>query len=930
MPSEPVVSPQKAPFEKYLPVVTLYDKRQAPAHGPLSLELLSERAWRESAAWPGKRSGLRLMELSSEAWQNEDMLPGQMPFKPRCLMLDYDLIFRDAGAEKWIRPPSEAQAVELEKSRAGYEATVAELEKLKAEKEADGKTLEDEQNRQLAGAREMILQLQDDAGGYARTFNDLFECNADGLKYGLSVPNIPVAFISKETLGQDPAVTLRILREQPVEGQDARHDLIFKFSNGKTQYALVFRRESSVEWWHYKNMSGSRRAALEAQLAAVEDTGRLTGADNEAIAQWRGEIDAVKETARLDGRTGKNLTDEEKLQIAALKENIRVRKDAKSGGLSGENERKKADLENKIFYDKQPVNLQEDTKSFYNRIFDVTIMFHRKGFVSLRMDKNPPFFWENKAISKLRGFNQMLPKDSRILIEANGGAWGVCVGRPRFKKLGQLWTQDIAPGFTISGDEARWLFDCEFIATEIDESGKFTGIGTYGQKVVAKCVQIVEEKSAADNRASGQSSGGVEKPARYQLQIEMTPDESGVYSPEVYFINFHVLAGEVAPRSETRWSSLPSGNRFYRHRGEDVQTSEEIAGGMVINASIHDPRGDNAVPLDIAGRECDLKLIRMSDGTEYSLLETGVAKRVERHTQNAITLLGGLLGLRQKMSSKISLTALGLDEVLNQPIGYVIYGNTKYPNDFLRELCRNAGLRPSEYSGIPAGNIGIKKLKPPAAGEPPDILPARQARFWEYMQHVVRKYCYGWRLAARAEGLVLEPDVFRDKTAFHYQTTLPASDPFAVRALHHYQDLEEFFTSATFTGAKNPQTGKRWSATKTIPEATDKEFEGISLFYVGTPRPYVAETDDGLASFEDCALAVRRFMRHYGLPPWYFEWDCAYNGELRPGDILKLNDVLVLAENVRRASINIASGTAPTMSVTARVYADIPIGVATV
>ena len=70
--------------------------------------------------------------------------------------------------------------------------------------------------------------------------------------------------------------------------------------------------------------------------------------------------------------------------------------------------------------------------------------------------------------------------------------------------------------------------------------------------------------------------------------------------------------------------------------------------------------------------------------------------------------------------------------------------------------------------GIAAGNIGIARLKPPAAGEPPDIVPHTGARYWEYMQSVVKKHCPGWKLVSRNIGLVLEEDIYRDRTQeFH-------------------------------------------------------------------------------------------------------------------------------------------------------------------
>jgi hypothetical protein len=928
--SSAIVSPRMASFEKFLPVVELYDKRKPPAHPPYSLELLSERAFRESKTWPGKNANLRLLELSKEEWKNFDALPGQAPFKPRLLMLDYEAIFRPSGADKWLRYINENDAdasgkdkyaKEAESAALAYQKTVDELEKKSRELAVQGKSLSEEENRQLTGAQKILETVESSGGLFLKTFaSGSLHKNVEHAVYQLALPNIPVDFMHLETLGADRAVTIRFLWSQPVAEQ-SNHQLAFKFSGGQTQYALVFTEGNSVQWWHYRNMTGKAREKLEHELEETRDRERLTGEDLTNIEGWKEEIKTIERQAQFEGRSTSKLTDDEKQRIKELKDNIDTLTDYKQG-QTPENAKKIADLEKKLFYDQVPVNLQEDSKNFYNKPVEVTVIFHRRGFVSIRMDKNEPFVWRNNAIAKLRGFNTMLPKNARILIHSTGGAWGVCIGRPRFKKLGQLWTSDITLDYAITGSEVRWLFDCEFMESEVDDEGTFTGIGPYGQKVIAKCVQVVEGKTAAEN-------GGVEKPHKYQVQIELQSDPDGVYSPEIHFINFHVLAGAVPPRSERRWSSLPSGNRFDKHRAEDVQTTEEDTGGLYAEAFLHDPYTASGVPIDLAGREAAISIIKMKSGDQYALIGSGVVKRAERQRVRNLKLINGLLKLFGRMDSKVKLDVLGLDEVLNKPIGTILYGNGKYPNDYLREMCQNAGLREDEYSGISAGDIGIKQCKPAPAGEPPDIHPNRNARYWEYMQDFVKKHCPGWRLAARPDAIALEQDVYVDRTAqFNYRTELPANDPFRVHELHKYQDLDEYFTEATFTGAVNPQTGKRWTVTKTIPEATDPEFEGISLLHVGTPRPYFAEVDDSLGSFIDCVFAVRRFMAKHGLPPWYVDMEVAYNGELRCGDIILVDGIRVVVENIKRGSINIGHDEAPRMSVTTRFYDDVPIGVA--
>jgi hypothetical protein len=903
--------------EKWTPVVELYDKRRAPSHAPFSFEILSKKAYDQTSAWPGRRHNVRLLETSPDAFLYEDALPGQSPFKPRLLMLDYDLIFRDSGAAKWLLVTGEKEAQARSVARAHYQNIVDDLEEIEAEKKKDGKDLDDEQKRQLAGARDMLAQLQNDTTSFLEThYHGAFGTWSEFIKWSLSVPNVPIDLICKETIGQDRAVTLRCEFSAPPDDQgDFTKE--FHFTDGTTDYALVFADGGSVEWRHYRNMKASLRRQKEEELSALLDRGRLTGADREQIRNWRELADNIKEKAKAEGRDASKMTPQEKGQIKFYRDAIEQLQQSKRG-LTGEDERRRAELLKTLYYTPpEPVNLQEDSKSFYNRVFDVTVMFHRRGFVSVRLDKNPPWVWQNKAIAKLRGYNQMLPARSRVLIRSTGGAFAVALGRPRFKKEGMLYTADFVPGFDIASDDYIWEFDADFVETQV-EDGAFVGIGPFGTRVEAKLVKVVSKTTKA----------GLQVPSKYQLQLTLKPDADGVYSPEIHYVNLQVLAGETPPRSDLRWTNLPSGDRHAKQLVRDVLSQDAEDTTPLYEIYVDDNGGRARMPHDLVYREAVVKLLRMSDGREFKLLQNGVTKRAELHERrNLWKTVADFLRIRARAKSDIKIHAVGMEDVLNREIRYPIIGNGKYPNDFIRQMLRNAGLREDEYEGVPAGDIGIRKIKLAAAGRPPEVRPDKSARYWEYIQEIVKKFCPGWRFVVRAEGCVLERDAVRDRPDLDYRTDRKATDPLAIRrGFQVFQDLEEYFTEAVFTGAVNPQTGQRWSRSKSIPEATDERFEGASLLHVGTPRPHIAEPDDTLIDADDCTQAARTFMDKYGRPPWYLVMNVAYNPDVRCGDLICADGFRVVVENIARGSLYADRGEAPRMTITARFYDDVAIG----
>jgi hypothetical protein len=123
------------------------------------------------------------------------------------------------------------------------------------------------------------------------------------------------------------------------------------------------------------------------------------------------------------------------------------------------------------------------------------------------------------------------------------------------------------------------------------------------------------------------------------------------------------------------------------------------------------------------------------------------------------------------------------------------------------------------------------------------------------------------------------------------------------------QDTRDYYTSATFTGAKDPLTGIRFFATESIPQATDGHFSD-SMFYTGEANHYTAPCNDALKSNAACRLAAREFLNitpltPQGLPPWYLDARADHDPSARDGDLVTVNGIKFLLEGVEMAVMNV-------------------------
>ncbi len=139
------------------------------------------------------------------------------------------------------------------------------------------------------------------------------------------------------------------------------------------------------------------------------------------------------------------------------------------------------------------------------------------------------------------------------------------------------------------------------------------------------------------------------------------------------------------------------------------------------------------------------------------------------------------------------------------------------------------------------------------------------------------------------------------------------------RPLSVWQDVSDYFTDVTFTGDYNPGAGRRYHGREIIHEATRRG----SAFYIRHHRPHFEAANPSLRSDVKCLLAVRQFLRLFGMPPWFISWLAWYEPTLREGDIVTLDGIRLVTQGFDVARFTKARE--QKFTITARLLDDVPI-----
>lgn len=777
--------------------------------------------------------------------------------------LDYKIRWVDAGVNKWMRVPNGIEEVYRQNA---ITLLKAELATESAKNPVDVNIID--------SINVSIRQLSEGGEGYLGNAWGVMDSGALGVFWRLAAPNIPVTLKSTFAIEKNRAISFRLERGLEPEGQGNDFSFTIEIGNGNTLYAIVMSNDgNNSNFIHYRNMTPKARKVLLDQRDALLDFGRVTPAEQK-------EIDTLTEKIKASKAAGDNGA-----AVAAAEAEIQRIKDKK---ILPSQQSQIDELENQLYIEQKPFRLQEDAQSLLGKPIDITVQFLRAGYVVIKSNEST-FVYENKRLTGWRpyGYHDGLPDRSQIVIKSTGGQFALVYGHPEYKQKGVLLTQPFDVDFTpVDAD------------LDIDADADDDGAG-------CSIDYVVKEYKAPKTTSMGATTN-----AQYQTQVTFTSD--GKYTPELFNAQLHI-APPNPDSLELIWDSQVQGANTAAHSGnwiQDFLLTDDARRTRQVTAHIDNSFNKCQLPISMSGLAVDAVLHDTREDTDLPILTHGCivsGLQADKKGFGASAEIGHRGGA--------VLTCIGVEGFLDRDIDAKIRGDNKYPNDYLRQFCRDAGLLESEYAGIPAGNIGLPIIERSVPGEAPAVQPEDGAKYWEFMNSFAQGHCLNWILFCDGTQLRLEKILSRDKTEHDYKLPpdVAVSDKHCLRRnISFEQSKNGFVTSVTAVGAKDPLTGKRLMHTESIPQANDKRFLN-TVFYIGEEIKEVLPYDDSLTDMNAVILRARNRLQISSLTPnglssWLANVDIDFDVDLRAGDVRKLFGKKIVVDNVTFGSLNAGDG----------------------
>jgi hypothetical protein len=907
------------PTPRFIPQIKLYE-RKLPTHPPFVFDVMASAMRARGRVAPGRFTGVQWKYLRDEA-QEFDGAPG-MPrdFRPAVLLLDYAIRWQDtsvggttgAGGRAWINEslnlPDYASIIALEKQKLQDE-----IDELEAKVDSHGQSQRSAaEEEQLADDYRILEELS--ASGYLRTGYDLLGTKASGLFWGATLA--PAQVRSGFTLEKDESFTLGLQRwEAPREL--FRHTYLIGFGRGLTWYELVIGDDGNKsEFRHFRSMSETQRESLRAQWEAVLDKGRLAIDDQKLLLTWEEEEKAIRAGAKDRDRGERKLTDDESARIAQLQQQADALRDSKRG-LTPADEELKRDLENQLFLTTpETFTLIEGARSLLGKPLTLTFRFLKSGFVEIASDAGQSgkgsWLYENKRITGLvpPRYQSGLPDQCRILLKSDGGKWALVFGNPLHQFIGSSWSQPFTIPFAVDPDSVQF---------EWEGDASFPGCNINAALVLLKAATTV---------------AGMPLPAQYQVRVDLISNENvpaaeaGKGTPELYWLELHIPAGECPAWGAPRWDSEDPTNwqNGQVRRVQDVTLRCEDVRALNCKVLLADAGGTSNLPLGLADSVCDVALIDRADDTSANLLSKGLIDCTENRRVRELDGSNGIDALPDVGFSR-ELSVIGCENFLTSEIEARLSGHNKYPNDYLRQVALDGALHP-DLILWGAGNIGIPKINKAKPGDYPSCKPAPGIRYLEWMQEIVRSHCPGWALVSESLGLNLVrltgSKAIQDRPALAYNNppAVPIDSPLCLRnELHLRQDTRGYITRVTVIGAVNPLTGMRYVATESLPQAHDSRFSD-SMYFINREIALTFPADESLTSEADCRKRAREELFTRGRPPWFGEILIDFDDTLRPNDQIRIFGIKFLVNEVSFGALNGGDGARERLSVTVQLNED--------
>lgn len=864
----------------------------APAHPAFVMDIIASEMVAQSTFAPGRRTAIQWVELSEKGVNDKTFgdvgEADAWKFSPPAILLNYEIKWAHTYAGRdWFYEPSKQELEYREIERTTYQAQL------------DTETNEDKKK----SLERLIEQIAVDGDGYLETSYNWGGTGVAGIFWGLGVANIPTTVKSAFVNEKNRAISIRWKCLEPPEGQ-ADYSHTIEIARGLTCYALVIGKDgNSAEFIHYRSMTARQRELKIEQMGTILDRGRLTVDDRKKILGWENEVKKIKHDAKQRPTSQRKLTPQEEKQVEVLRTKIDDLKDSKRG-LTPADQDLVRDIEAELYLC-QPMkfNLQEESRSLLGEWVDITFQFLRSGYVVIQVNDERKVY-ENKRITggvpegAPAVFADGLPDKAQITVRSDGGKWGLLYGHPQYATVGSFWSQPF---------EIPFYFD---INTE--PIWKIEGDATHPGTSIS--FELIELRAAV-------TRDGIPLPTRYQVRVDLNSDtmsdrkEWGKFTPELYGLEMHIPAPPVTEPGETVYDSQVQGanpNANSGNRITDVLFQNEKDSGFTGQLHVESSNGAANLPLLIAGCAAQLSLYDREELTTLDLISHGLANVATHPRLNGLEIDEDEIDILETIGNEVVIDIGGVSGFLNKEIKQRFSSHSEYVADALIVHARDAGLPVSAYAGItPGAGPRIEDRRP---GKAPTAKASAGTTFWDAMQQLVKSHAPRWQLWEDENGLRFTSKSFRLRVDLAYNNEVPTSSKLRLRGksgeaggFKLTQDLRNYYTSATFVGAVNPLTGLRFTATESIPQATDRRFIN-SMFYTGIEKHYTAPVDENLRSEAACRLAARDHLNitpntAQGLPPWFGTIETDFDLSVKAGDIPTVFGVKFLITKVEQGQL---------------------------
>lgn len=836
--------------------VVLKDRYGVPSAPHSLIEVQADSEW-QSATARGKTAGLRRYSLGEF---DADDLDGTKRQR-RAIGPDFVPRFTDSKVNDWTVKESPEMRAERELALDDLQARQLDLEAVEEPTEA--------QLKQLADLRVQVEEFSPGGSGYKETVPDAFGDGTVAMYHRLGSPDVPSRYISNDKIDEDACHSLRLYAWKPVE-------------NGKWEFSYTW------SWWRLvisdkdvtlirfnEELSAAQRQQLERQITTLEDRGRITAVDQKYINEQRAKIDQIKGSAEASGRSKSALTDDEKLDIQTLENNIDTRREAKRG-LTRQQEAQLDTLKKQLYRDSARANLYSAGKDFFNQPITITFIPDARGYLIIVLG-DQVWSYTDKQIRK-SGYRGTMWDASRPEIACSGGPYVWQPGAPEFRRETILEL-----------DERRFPFSNGTVTWDIT--------GDWDSPTDAAKIEFLDPVLVA-------GTGTADIPAKVLFKIKFTSD--GTTPAMLHNCTYYAPPGERTGTDAVYFDSdqhLIDGEQPI----EDLELSyDDERDSVTYNITMLDPDGFLAAR-DALGRVAEV-WVEDADGM-VKMEGAGIVKNsLPKYLAAPDGESDGTdLAAEWRADSRLELVIGEQWDIMDSDIIH-----DQVPVDGMRQgkalrlALAGRGARDSEILGVdPDAGIILGKA-PKQVGEK-TFLPLRDKPLWRPGDNV-RRGAWLRRIqgvdTSRYLHLVSGVWTFSERDlspVATFSSNLSYDGRFQILdEVELPDDASETFNVFTVVGGINEATGKRITMTRVVYESL---YDSTDLRYLGYEKWYKTESDEALTSEEMVMNRLDVLERDFCKPTKMISVKSFFHTILRPKRVIMIRGLKYQIKTISKSSM---------------------------